>query len=105
MTGKKTKKQRDALRELEGLARRLGVRISYGRLRFGGLNLKGGQCIFKGEKWLILDRRQAFEDQLDLFREAIRQCDLTGQEIPAKLTALLGLTEGGNFLSTVAGHK
>jgi hypothetical protein len=86
-----TKKQEHILREFDKLARRLGLRVSYGNLRFAGLKLKGGQCLFKGEKWVVIDRQQPYEDQLDVFREAVIQFDLTGEEILPELKVLLGL--------------
>ena len=86
---RKTKKQQIILKELEKLAKRLGVRVSYGDLRFGGLRLKGGQCLFKGEKWMVLDRKQAFDDQLDIFLSVLNQADLSGQEIPPELENVL----------------
>jgi hypothetical protein len=90
-TSKRTKKQQETIRQLEKLARQVGLRVSWGKLRFAGLKLKGGQCLFKGEKWLVLDRAQPYEDQLDSFREALRECDLTGREVPPELTGLLDL--------------
>ena len=86
-----TKKQEHILRELDKLARRLGLRVSYGNLRFAGLKLKGGQCLFKGEKWVVVDRKQPYEDQLDVFREAIVQFDLSSLEILPELVGLLDL--------------
>ena len=86
-----TKKQEHILREFDRLARRLGLRVSYGNLRFAGLKLKGGQCLFKGEKWVVVDRHQPYEDQLDVFREAIIQFDLSDKDILPELKNILGL--------------
>lgn len=47
--------------------------------------------MFKGEKWVVIDRQQPYEDQLDVFREAVIQFDLTGEEILPELKVLLGL--------------
>ena len=92
MAGPKfSKKQKAALSELEKLARRLGLRISYGRLRFAGLKLKSGQCLFRGEKWLVMDRKQPFEDQLEVFKDALSQFDLKGTDLSPEVTRLLGL--------------
>ena len=87
--GKITKKQRQTLSELEELARSLGLKVSYGRLKFAGLKLKGGQCLFKGEKWVVMDRKQPFEDQVEVFRTALNQFDLTEENIPAMLRGVL----------------
>ncbi|MEW5723841.1 MAG: hypothetical protein AB1896_12085 [Thermodesulfobacteriota bacterium] len=86
-----TRKQKETLKELDKLARRLGLRVSYGQLRFGGLRLKGGQCLFRGERWVVLDRGQPYEDQLDVFREALGGLDLQTEEVPPGLRVLLAL--------------
>ncbi|MFH1135899.1 MAG: hypothetical protein V1816_07415 [Pseudomonadota bacterium] len=83
--GKFTKKQRDALGELEKLAKRLGMRVSFGNLKFAGLNLKGGHCRLKEEKWLVVDRRRSFEEQVDIFREALGQFELSEEDTPPVL--------------------
>ena len=90
MAGAKiTKKQKEALSELDRLARGKGLRVSYGDLKFGGLKLKGGQCLFRGEKWLVLDRKQPYEDQVDVFRDALDDFELRPDEIPDRLRGLL----------------
>ncbi|MBF0527661.1 MAG: hypothetical protein HQK55_00035 [Deltaproteobacteria bacterium] len=80
-----TKKQELILRLLDQLARQTGLRISYGQLRFAGLKLKGGQCLYRGRKWLVIDRQESFEGQVELFREALTRLDLTGLDIPPEL--------------------
>ncbi|MEW6266826.1 MAG: hypothetical protein AB1641_27440 [Thermodesulfobacteriota bacterium] len=89
--GKLTKKQVKILKDLEKAARRSGLRVSYGKLNFAGLKLKGGQCLFRGEKWLVLDRRQPFEDQMDIFREAMEEMDLEAVQLSGELRVALGL--------------
>jgi len=86
---KKEEKQAQTLRELENLANRLGLKVSYGDMKFGGLKLKSGQCLFKGEPWLVLNRNQSFEDKLELFRDAFGRLDLKGEELSSEEQALL----------------
>lgn len=86
------KQQQDLLDELEKLAARKGLRISYGDMKFAGLRLKSGQCLFKGEPWVVLSRQDALEDKLALIGEALMQFDLSGEELPAGLAELLGQT-------------
>ena len=83
--GKYTKKQREILSELEKLAKSLGMRVSFGNLKFAGLKLKGGHCRLKDEQWLVVDRRQAFEEQVETFREALSQFDLKEEDTPPAL--------------------
>lgn len=86
-----TRKQKEILKELEELSKKLGYKVSYGKLRFGGLRLRGGQCLFKGDVWLVMDRAQPFEDRLEVFRNALEGADLEGQEISDGLRRLLDL--------------
>lgn len=90
-SSKKKIQQENTLRDLENLARRLGLKISYGDMKFAGLKLKSGQCLFRGNPWLVLDRKQTFEEKLDLFRSALTQFPLDEQPITTELTGLLGL--------------
>ena len=81
MTGKGTrrpknrsphsKKQKAILEALETAARRAGLKVSTGRLRYAGLKLKGGSCLLRGRRWLIMDRTQPFDDLLEIFRQAL----------------------------------
>ncbi|MDY6851096.1 MAG: hypothetical protein SV487_03335 [Thermodesulfobacteriota bacterium] len=86
---KKKKKQAQILREFENLAGRLGLKVSYGDMKFGGLKLKSGQCLFKGEPWLVLNRNQPFEDKLELFRDAFGRLDLKGEKFSPEEQVLL----------------
>ncbi|MDR1081325.1 MAG: hypothetical protein LBQ79_10295 [Deltaproteobacteria bacterium] len=69
-------KQREQLSLLEKFARGLGLKVSSGNLLFAGLRLKSGQCVYREEPWLVLDRTQPFEDQLELFRKAFEDLDV-----------------------------
>ncbi|MDL2226907.1 hypothetical protein LJB86_04555, partial [Deltaproteobacteria bacterium OttesenSCG-928-M10] len=57
-----SKKQQEILKTLENAARRTGLKVSAGQLRFAGLRLKGGSCFLRGHQWLVLDKSQPFED-------------------------------------------
>lgn len=73
-----TKKEAEALKALELLARRIGLKVSLsnGQLRFAGLRLKGGSCLLRGNKWLILDTNQPFDELIDIYRQAISTQDI-----------------------------
>lgn len=59
------------MKTLETAARRLGLKVSSGQLRFAGLKLRGGSCLLRGRQWLILDRSQSFDDLVDIYRQAL----------------------------------
>ena len=69
-SGNLTKRQKDVLTELEKLAKKLGLKVSSGKLLFAGLKLKGGRCSLRDEPWLVLDRFLPYQDQVDTFKKA-----------------------------------
>ena len=85
-----TKKQKAILEALESAARRAGLKVSTGRLRYAGLKLKGGSCLFRGRRWLIMDRTQPFEDLLEIFRQALSPEELAEAGLPGDGLALMG---------------
>jgi len=66
-----SKKQRAVLQALEEAARRAGLKVSTGRLRYAGVKLRGGSCLFRGHRWLVMDRAQPFDDLLEIFRQVL----------------------------------
>jgi len=66
-----SKKQKAILEALEAAAKRAGLKISTGPLRYAGLKLKGGSCLFRDRRWLIMDRAQPFDDLVEIFRQAL----------------------------------
>lgn len=84
-----TKKQREILEALETAARRVGLKVSAGQLRFAGLKLKGGSCRLHDRRWLILDRAQPFDDLVDIYRQALTPADLAASGLSDELVMLL----------------
>jgi hypothetical protein len=58
-------------------------------LRYAGLRLKGGNCLLRGRRWLILDRAQPFDDLMDIFRQALSAADLTAGGLSRETLNLL----------------
>jgi hypothetical protein len=83
------KKQKENLSSLEKLAKALGIKVSGGKLLYAGLRLKGGQCFLREEPWLILDRNQPYEEQLELYREAFGLLNLEPRELPPHAREIL----------------
>ncbi|MDR0354193.1 MAG: hypothetical protein LBJ64_00415 [Deltaproteobacteria bacterium] len=86
-----TKKQSQIIKEMEKLAKKKGIRVSGGKLNFGGLKLKGGRCVLRQVPWIIVDRTQGFEEQLDLFRLALADAKVVKED-------LAGLSAAGRDL-------
>jgi hypothetical protein len=85
-----SKKQKAILEVLEDAARRAGLTISTGRLRYAGLKLKGGSCLLRGRRWLIMDRAQPFDDLLDIFRQVLSPEELAEAGLSRDGLALTG---------------
>jgi hypothetical protein len=66
-----TKKQSQIISELDKLAKKVGLKVSAGKLVFAGLKLKSGQCQLRQDNWLVVDRFQPYEEQLDVYRRAL----------------------------------
>lgn len=80
-----TKKQLEILKALEAAARRQGLKVSAGQLRFAGLKLKGGSCFLRGRQWLILDKNQPFDDLVEIYRLALSPEELADCGLPPDL--------------------
>ena len=76
--GDMPKKKRDTLGELERIAKSLGLKVHTDKLLFAGLKLKGGRCLLRERRWLVLDRFATYEERLEAFREAFRDLPLAG---------------------------
>ena len=95
-----TKKQQEILKIMESSARRLGLKVSSGQLRFAGLKLRGGSCLLRGRQWLILDRSQSFDDLVDIYRQVLsiselEKCDLEPGTIDLLSPYLTRITDDG----------
>ncbi|MDR1678040.1 MAG: hypothetical protein LBS44_06585 [Deltaproteobacteria bacterium] len=77
------KKQALILSELDKLAKKVGLKVSVGKLIFAGLKLKSGRCLLRQEDWLVVDRFQPFEEQADLYRRALAGFELSPQYLQA----------------------
>lgn len=85
-----SKKQQTVLRALETAARRLGLKVSSGQLRFAGLKLRGGSCLLRGRQWLILDRNQPFDDLVDIYRQVLSLREVEDCGLEPETVELLG---------------
>jgi hypothetical protein len=87
---KTAKKQKVILTELEKLAKKMGLKVSTGKLVYAGLKLRSGQCVLREEQWLVLDRAQPFEDQVELFKRALTDLGVEKELIPEDLKDVFG---------------
>ena len=84
-----SKKQREVLQALEAAARRSGLKVSAGQLRFAGLKLRSGSCLLHGKQWLILDKNQPFDDLVEIYRQVLTTKELSACGLPEATLALL----------------
>jgi hypothetical protein len=70
----------EQLAELEALAERLAVRVSYEPMA-GLVQNTGGLCRVKGEYRVIIDRRFKPPERVQILAEALGRFDLEGVEV------------------------
>jgi hypothetical protein len=97
-----SKKQKVILEALEEAARRAGLKVSTGRLRYAGLKLKGGSCLYRGRRWLIMDRTQPFDELLEIFRQALSPEELAEAGLPG---GYLPMDARGGLAATVSPER
>ena len=73
------------LKMLEQLAGRLGIQIRYDRLS----DSKGGLCVLKGTRYLIIDAGTSPEDRIDLFKKVLSGYDLSAIYLPPAIREFL----------------
>jgi hypothetical protein len=69
------------LDELERLAARLGVEVRFESL-LPPVEGKGGLCVLRGTKLLVIDSRLALEEKIGVLAEAMATFDLDAMYIP-----------------------
>ncbi|MDR1083426.1 MAG: hypothetical protein LBP22_00860 [Deltaproteobacteria bacterium] len=70
------KKQKEIINELTRVAKNVGLKVSSGKLFYAGLKLKSGQCSLREESWLVVDKTQPYEDQIELYKRALADLEL-----------------------------
>jgi hypothetical protein len=65
------------IKELEEIARRLGIEVRYENLKKEGGFTSGGLCLLKGQYLLIVNSRAAARDKIDALAAAVNRFDLT----------------------------
>lgn len=74
------------LKMLEQITGRLGIQIRYDRLS----DSKGGLCVLKGTRFLIIDAGAPLEDRIDLFKKVLSGYDLSTIYLPPAIREFLG---------------
>jgi hypothetical protein len=81
--------EKDALSRLGKLAGSLGVRVAVAKLIFAGVKLKPGLCVYRGQRWIVLDMYSSFDDQADLYRELFSLLEFDHAIVPEDLRPLI----------------
>ncbi|MFN3534802.1 MAG: hypothetical protein ACK4WB_05370 [Desulfatiglandales bacterium] len=68
----KKRKDHNNLRDLILRARAKGIQVRLERLEAGGIRLRDGICLLKGEKSLFLDKRRPSKELMILLREYLK---------------------------------
>ena len=78
--------------EFEDLAVKLGMRIIKGKGDF-----KGGACILKDEKIIVVNKRKPIEQKLKILADCFSKIDLNGVYIVPALRAYIEDSNGLDF--------
>ncbi len=74
---------------LEDVARRVGVEVVHDHIRAEGFNSRGGACRLR-ERWMILlDRKMATSDKVDLLANELTRWPLDDVFVPPAVRHLL----------------
>ncbi|MDR3203492.1 MAG: hypothetical protein LBV23_01935 [Deltaproteobacteria bacterium] len=76
---RRVQKESQILRELEQMAKGLGLNVFSGRLSFHGLKLKSGHCSLRHQPWLIVDSCLSFDERLEVFKKAFGERSIHSQ--------------------------
>lgn len=65
------------LQQLEELAGKLSIKISYDSLREGSINTKGGLCKVAGNYRILIDKRLSTREKIDIIANSIARFDIS----------------------------
>lgn len=78
------------LKELEGLAERLGITVRYEVLKIEGSQHTGGFCRVKGQDLIIIHKKAATRDKIHVLAETLKKRDLSHLYLLPSLRKVLG---------------
>jgi hypothetical protein len=83
------KKLPDQLRELEQVADRLGIKVSYEPMN-GVVAGRGGLCRLRGQYRVIIDRRHKLPERVSILADALARFDLSAIGLSDEVAGLVG---------------
>jgi hypothetical protein len=83
------KKLPDQLRELEQVAERLGIKVSYEPMN-GVVAGRGGLCRLRGQYRVIIDRRHKLPERVSILADALARFDLSAIGLSDEVAGLVG---------------
>lgn len=83
------------LQALESLADQLGVRVAYADLSTEDLSPRGGMCILRGERMVIIERSLSPQGKANVLAEGLRVFDLDDRFLLPEVREALGSSGDG----------
>ncbi|MBI5044021.1 MAG: hypothetical protein HZC10_09410 [Nitrospirae bacterium] len=77
------------LQQLEELAEKLSIKVSYDSLREGNINTKGGICRVENNYRILVDKRLPAREKVDVIARCISKFDLSQYFIAPEVRELI----------------
>lgn len=91
----------ELLSKLEGLAEQLKIPVRYAGLATEELAGRGGLCVLRGERRIIIERTLGYREKARLLAAGLAHFDLEGVYVlPAVREAIEAATVSGSFPAT-----
>ncbi|MBI5181073.1 MAG: hypothetical protein HZA05_06685 [Nitrospirae bacterium] len=77
------------LQQLEELAEKLSIKLTYDSLREGNINTKGGICRVENNYRILVDKRLPAREKIDVIARGISKFDLSQFYIPPEIRDII----------------
>ncbi len=82
-------KKEKILEQLEELAQRLLVKITYDSLREGNINTRGGLCKVSGNYRILVEKRLTTKEKIDIIANSIARFDINDYYMPPEIRDII----------------
>ena len=77
------------LQQLEEIAERLSIRITYDSLKEGSINTRGGLCKVSGDYRILVDKRLTAKEKIDVIAISISKFDISQFYVPPEIRDII----------------
>ncbi|MBI5181726.1 MAG: hypothetical protein HZA06_02310 [Nitrospirae bacterium] len=77
------------LQQLEELAERLCIKVTYDSLKEGSINTRGGLCRVSGSYRILVDKRLTVKEKIDVIAGSLSRFDISQFYIPPEIRDMI----------------